>query len=379
MSIINQMLRDLAQRQSPPSHGSTAVNTLLLHAVASRNHFNLRTVIWVTTTAFIVLALVWRLWPHLAVQHPINTAQALKHPLKLQVKPQPVMTSLIPATPSHAALNILTVKPVVLNFPRLHIHATDLSTPSSAYTLPERDLQDAPPHPPVTLTAASQLTNDNQSADTLINKHINTLTPLQVADNEYAQAYELAQTGKIDDAEALLRQILVTQPQHHTARKLLVYLLVKNKNNTEADQLLSASLAQQADQVDFAMLLARIRVEDGDLKGGINVLQTSLSYADNNADYHALLASLLQRNSQSAQAVAQYVSALKLNPQSGAWWMGLGIAESTQQHDEIAHDAFTHAIDTHTLSPELQSYVQHRLQTSNSQIKTTSDTSKSGN
>ena len=110
------------------------------------------------------------------------------------------------------------------------------------------------------------------------------------------------------------------------------------------------------------MALARLQVDRGNNQAAIDTLQKGIAYAQGNADYHAFLAALLQRQQRHDEAVAQFRAALGLKPQSGVWLMGLGMSLQALNRNSEAGEAYRSAKSSGTLKPELQAFVDQRLQ-----------------
>ena len=111
----------------------------------------------------------------------------------------------------------------------------------------------------------------------------------------------------------------------------------------------------------FAMLLARLQVERGALPLALETLHKTLPYAERQADYQAFVAALLQRQNNHLEAINHYKTAVQLTPNSGVWQMGLGISLHALKRNEEARDAFRRALDTGSLSADLQAFVEQRL------------------
>lgn len=109
------------------------------------------------------------------------------------------------------------------------------------------------------------------------------------------------------------------------------------------------------------MLLARLQVERGALDQASAILEKSLSFAGNQPDYRAFLAALLQRQNRHEEAIKNYQFVVQAAPSNGVWLMGYGISLQAVQRNGEAKDVFQRALDTKTLSPELQTFVQHKL------------------
>jgi len=186
----------------------------------------------------------------------------------------------------------------------------------------------------------------------------------QSAEGEYRRALVSLQDGRMTDAVAALEQALRLDPAHEAARQTLVGLLIEAKRPEEAMRHLQAGLALDPRQPALAMLLARLQIERGG--SGIDTLMRTLPYAGNDmgrgADYHAFLAGALEREQRHREAAEQYQAALRAAPGNGVWWMGLGMALQADRRNAEALEAFQRARTSATLSPELQAFVERRLQ-----------------
>jgi len=183
----------------------------------------------------------------------------------------------------------------------------------------------------------------------------------QRAENEYRQALNLLGQGKNDDARNALSRLVVEHPQHDHARHTLIGLLVQARKTGEAEALADERLARAPDHAGFAMLSARIKLERADLAAALATLQRCAPSAQGNADYYAFTAAVLQRLGRHAEAVEQYRGALRLNPASGVWLMGLGISLQALDRLPESRDAFRRAREATGLTADLRMFVDQRI------------------
>ncbi len=183
----------------------------------------------------------------------------------------------------------------------------------------------------------------------------------QQADNEFRKASGLMQQGYDNEALAGYEAALRLDAGHDEARQALVGLLLKNRRNADAESVLQDGLKYNPKHSGYAMLLARLQVERDALPLALDTLQKTLPYADQQPDYQAFVAALLQRQNRQKEAITHYQIALQLSPNSGVWLMGLGISLQAIQRNEEARDVFKRAIESQTLSAELQAFVKQRL------------------
>ena len=189
-------------------------------------------------------------------------------------------------------------------------------------------------------------------------KHV---SPAQQADAEFRKAAALMQQGRIADALAGYEAALRLDAGQDAARQALVALLLEGKRGTDAERVLQERLNSKPDHTGFTMMLARLQVERGAVAEATATLEKALPYANSQADYQAFLAALLQRQNRNDEAIAHYQIVLQLAPNNGIWLMGYGISLQAVQRNADAKDAFKHALDTQTLSPDLRAFVQQKL------------------
>ena len=183
----------------------------------------------------------------------------------------------------------------------------------------------------------------------------------QQADAEFRRAAGLMQLGRIADAIAGYEAALRLDAGHDAARQALVALLLEGKRNVDAEKVLLDGLNNKPEQTGLTMLLARLQVERGALELATSTLEKSLPFADTQADYQAFFAALLQRQNRHKEAISHYQIVLQHAPGNGVWLMGYGISLQAVERNAEAKDAFQRALDTQTLSPELQAFVREKL------------------
>ena len=194
-----------------------------------------------------------------------------------------------------------------------------------------------------------------------IDKQMHLSTPAERAENEFRKATGLLNQGRVAEAIDGYKSTLQQDAGHAAARQALVGLLLEGRRIDEAQQFLQEGLSLNPDRSAYAMLLARIQVERGDLQGAHDLLSKHAGSAANDADYHAFDAAVLQRLGRHKEAVSAYQAALRLAPRAGLWWMGMGISLQADSRSAEALDAFRRAKSTGGLSPDLLAFVDQRM------------------
>jgi MSHA biogenesis protein MshN len=392
MSVINKMLQDLDKRHAAPNSAAPGgpnsgdmaqqVRPVKSSVIGSNLFWRVMAGLMVVVVAWVGWVL-WQVMPRSVVTDrayqsfaqlraapqppaPVALAAAVSEPAAAPLAPAPAAPQ--PASmgtpagkpaapPEPAKIDMLRMATEIVT-PIGGRHASTASTASNARSVkPARSTDKetiASLKPGARAVAAAP---DPGSIDKRVD-----ITPRERAESEFRRAMTHVNQGRMAEGMDGLRATLVADPAYEPARQTLVALLLETKRTDEAAGLLQAGLAINPANTGYTMLLARIYVERGDPSRALALLQKSEAAAQTNAEYHAFVAALHQRLGRHAEAVEQYLGALRLTPGVGAWWVGLGISQEALSRQRDATESFQRAKGTGNLNAELLAYVERRLQ-----------------
>jgi MSHA biogenesis protein MshN len=388
MSLINKMLQDLDQRHATDGGGKKTL-TEQLRPVQTRRDW--RRVMWEVGIGLLIGA-GWALWVMYQIS-PRSVVTDLAFQLQAKrsqaVAQAPVQTATAPPPSAQALAPTAAEPPPAATAPAsppsgyggteaadmgLFKLATEIATPfkEKSYASKSgsaRRRATEPASAPGTATkegrpklaTAGRATVSKAPAQASIDKRLHLATPAELAENEYRKASGLLNQGRVAEAIDGYKRSLMRDAGHVPARRALVGLLLENKRIDEAQLYLQEGLSLNPDRSDYAMLLARIQVERGDLQGAHELLSGHAASATGDAEYLAFDAALLQRLGRHKEAVTGYQAALKLAPRAGLWWMGIGISLQAENRSAEALDAFRRARAVGGLSPDLLAFVDQRV------------------
>lgn len=167
--------------------------------------------------------------------------------------------------------------------------------------------------------------------------------------------------GQLREAEEQFIALLRQTPDNEEARQQLAGLLYGQGRLAEASALLEDGVRRQPEQADFRLLLARLALAGGDKPRALDWLGGAHPPLASNLDYYATWAGLRQELGQNAQAADLYVQLLRVQPDQGRWWLGLGIAEDGQGHSQRAKDAYRNALLHGNLGEASQAWLSQRM------------------
>ncbi|MFM5840284.1 tetratricopeptide repeat protein [Aeromonas rivipollensis] len=360
MSVINQMLKDLEQRQ-PGSDGAA-----VYVAPARQQGWWMLVLTLLCTLALAILG--WRTWIYWQQSQRTAqpTVQLTTEPAPAsQAQTQPVSsaTEVVAALPepqgAASGAVALDVAPVAAAA-RVSAPAGGAEGSSATEAFADEAQAETPPEDEVTPSdeelqpdlyaelAAEQEAAPQEVAAAPRKPGVLKIETVDLSEPELAALAERKATtamakGQMREAQDNYYQVLVHDPHNQGAREQLAGLLYGEGRLTEASQVLEEGLRLDPAQADLRLLLARVAISGGDRQKALDWLTGYQPDLAANLDYYATWAGLAQELGQPAQASELYVKLLRQQPDQGRWWLGLGVAEDGQGHRQRALDAYGNA------------------------------------
>lgn len=294
------------------------------------------------------------------VENPWASPTAPPPPAPNLVVPPPMPATAPPATPVAAA------DPVVPNEENLRLSSNLGVVPLPA--APVLGVPDPLPSQPAAPTAkvevapqVAQLQPAAVSGPVKIEKSPVAATPRDRADAEFRRAEAALAAGRSGEALDSLRSALKIDPGYVQVRQAILRQLIDMRRMDDAMGVLLEGVELLPAQTGWAMSLARLQLEHGDLAAADRTLARSQAYAEANADYAGFQGHIKSRLGNPRQAAMHYQRAVRLAPNEGRWWLGLGLAQEADGRIPEARDALRKALSAGTLSNELSAVAEQHL------------------
>ena len=181
------------------------------------------------------------------------------------------------------------------------------------------------------------------------------------AEGAYRRAMAAYRDGRPAETLAGLEAALRIDARHAAARQAMLSLLMEQRRWPDAQTVAAEGLTLDAAQPGWAMILARLQVEQGQVAEAEQTMARHAMHGERSPDYLAFHALLLQKLQLPKEAAERYLAASALRPAEGRWWYGLGVVLDADQRPREAREAFLKAKESGNLPPELLAAVDRRL------------------
>jgi MSHA biogenesis protein MshN len=350
MSLINKMLRDLDQRQASATERA-GLAASQVRALPPERRFPWSRVLLVLTGAVVGATGLWLLIDGQARTHlPVNLA--VPGPLAPSAPVQPsVPPAAEPAPPGPAIAMPALVVPMPGDERDEPVAATRVESLQLDLRLsqPPVPIRNEPARPEAVVRARGPA----ETVPAVIDKRPHDVPGGNSAEAEYRKAMAAYRQGRSSEALPAFQNALRLDDRHVAARQALLSLLMEQGRWPEAQAVASEGLAVDAAQPGWAMILARLQVEQGQVAAARETMARHAAHAERSADYQAFHALLLQKLQRPKEAVDRFRAATSLRPNEGRWWYGLGLALEADQRPQEAREAFRQARETGNLPAEL--------------------------
>lgn len=373
MSLINEMLRNL-EAKSPDDLLKQNLQREIrsLPPINSGNGHLYKVIAFVIllaiVTASVALHLRGQFLPLLGIETEPAVIVANSQPV---LPPPPLETAHVPLV--QPVVESATVDAEIRPISDRLLMARELAfVPQSTEILPPSETQSAHQEH-VVAQANKDVVNAAESVSSVPEKSPMTTGPVKIekkpvlatpedrAEFEYRKAEIATSQSRGSEAIKLLSEALKIDPSHILARQALVRQLITMNQKKEAMRVLDEGLLLMPGQIAWAVSLARLQFDQGDLAAADRTLIHTQPFAESIAEYAGFQGHLKTQLGDNRQAAEYYLRASRLEPKEGRWWLGLGLAFEADGKMPEAKEAFRRSLATGNLPSDLAAVATQRL------------------
>jgi MSHA biogenesis protein MshN len=188
------------------------------------------------------------------------------------------------------------------------------------------------------------------------------LTPYQLAEQKLKRAEQALTNNDITKAETMFEDVLLVLPTHKTARKHLAALWFGRHSYVAALNLLSQGINLSPDDSEFRVMQARIYLQQNRAQQAFATLNNMPNVNDViNVEYQSLRATTAQQLKEFTFSAQAYQILVNIEPSSGRWWLGLGVALDSDSQFKQAITAYQNALTKAGLSGSAENFARQRI------------------
>lgn len=325
MSLINQMLRDLEQRNSDQTLASGRMD---VQAPPPQNTSR-RYWPWLLP---VMLLSVFYAWDSRHDQQP-EQQSAVPLPVSAQTLSAVAPTLQPQVTPEPAAAQAVTeAKPTAMPQPI----ATPVATVSPVPLEKQASKAAATPRPaPAAPRRASAAKNQVQALLKQAQGNVSLLMRKET-----------------------LKEALQLEPDNLAVRDLLLQTLLKSGSGSEVEGFLQESLRLFPNHLAFITSLAQLQIQRKEFAAATATLERVES---GEPAYLSLLAAGYQQQKRYLESAEIYQRLTQIQPDKAEYWLGLAIGSDNLHRRQDAVEAYRQALEKNTLNSDVVDYIKQRL------------------
>lgn len=243
------------------------------------------------------------------------------------------------------------------------IHAKEPSTPAPKPVLIARSVRpQAEPTLPASEPELMESDSEVLTEPTLVGEvsieHVE-LTPEELSIHAQEKAKKALDNSNLKSAIELYSEALRYTPQDTKLRQTLSALYYGKGEVRKSFELLQKGISRDSDNVTLRLSLAKLLLKEKQQTTALSVLTPLPNNAS--VEYLSFRGALAQKSSQDDIALTSYAKLVELEPESGRWWLGLGIQQERRLEFDNAKHAYTMALQGLGVSAQSQQFIRDRL------------------
>lgn len=184
------------------------------------------------------------------------------------------------------------------------------------------------------------------------------LTPEQRVEKLLAAAKKSFDKGYISEGITQLEQLLKMSDGHVEARGLLAGAWYGRGESNRAIAILNNGLQRYPNVEMWRLTAAKIFFKENNAAGALSYLDVQIN--DASLEFLTMKGSLGRQLQQFDKAEQAYLQLIKLQPNTGNWWLGLAIAQDSQGKSEQALESYTTLLQLGGVSKDSMTFAKQR-------------------
>ncbi|TYK67142.1 tetratricopeptide repeat protein [Colwellia echini] len=172
-------------------------------------------------------------------------------------------------------------------------------------------------------------------------------------------AEKALEANQVEKAEKLLEDVVILKPSDSQTRKKLAALWFGRQAYQNATNLLSQGIALNSKDSSLREMKARIHLQQNQVTAALNTLKPLAQLK--NEQYQLMLANIAQQAQQNDIAITAYKTLISMQPEKGRWHLAIAVLYDKNSQFILANESYNKALANNDLSFSSEDFVKQRI------------------
>ncbi|CAM2812575.1 tetratricopeptide repeat protein [Vibrio neptunius] len=214
------------------------------------------------------------------------------------------------------------------------------------------------PQPPILKVATTATPPTKVAKGEVVVRQVE-LSSAQLAEKAEIRAKKALDNNNLNEALSHYQEALRYAPASVKVRQKLSALYYGKGESRKAVDILSKGIQLDREDSTLRISLAKLLMKEQQNEAALTALVHLPQKAS--VEYLSLRAALAQKSKQDDIALSSYQSLVSMDPDSGRWWLGLGIQQERALNLLKAEEAYQQALTKLGLSNQSKQFIRDRL------------------
>lgn len=358
MSLINQMLKDIDQRDSQKTSQGHVSSKYMPSGTYRAPAFYVTLGVVVSVGLMLLLLWVLRLGNEPDQVLPEPEVEAISRSPDTPVQRELAQSNTVPSRPlrneSEEAVQVESeIEEQILE---------QQAETSNGRERPARESQSSVEVDEVVEVPPEQNEQSEESSDGEMTISRSDASPREIAQRYFDQGLQFLAQGQQQQGASRLQEALLLAPEFHDAREELAIYYFSRGFLSDSLLILERGLERFPNHPRLLLLQARILERSDQQRMALELLRDVPARFPQHADLLSLRASLAEQLEDYELAIGTYETLLAWRSDEGIWWLGLALSYDAKGNTENARQAYRSALTDPRLAEASHRYIQQRLE-----------------
>jgi MSHA biogenesis protein MshN len=175
------------------------------------------------------------------------------------------------------------------------------------------------------------------------------------------RALAAVRAGQEQQAIQLLAELVDSEPRNIAARKKLAAMLFAQNQTARASEVLELGIRAFPQDADMRLMLARLLTRQQREEDAFSLLTPTQPLNNENTEFLGYRAALAEKLGAHQIAYKDYQKLSRDYPEEARWWLGLAVSSERIEENQTAIQAYQRVLNLSQLGADVQQFAQQRI------------------